>query len=218
MPYIKFSATIDTTKTSNQILSSLLNLFSNDEIVGLGITNLDAQEEESYSEYSEESVSEEVSGENMIATTTEEQEVRPATNLDWTNASILRDLYRLSCNAFCYKYDVSAPTFYTNRKKRKEQYEELESDSTYKHTRTEFAQALLKPDDFLSEFNYDEKELADIQGVAKKFLRRFYNNKYPNILNYAGQFTDKTVGERYGIAGATVCNIRRLLGIPSSNS
>lgn len=161
---------------------------------------------------SEEWQSEESSYEESSETAWDEHS---AINLDWTNITILQDLHSMSCKEFTSKYGVSSPTFYYNRKRKP-------LPSYTSHNRTEYCFLIRDPKGFQEEFGYGDSELPSLVKEAREFLTDYYSKKYPGILDVAGEFADKVVGKKYSIAGTTVCNIRKMMGIdayqPKTNS
>jgi len=249
MHYIKFSATINTKKTANQALASLLDLFREDLIEDIRVSKTYAEnpseeteeqeETEEESSYEESSSEESSSLEEIKFEEPERDLIRALENsnkgfrgfvpkakpevdfntvvhgegfkVDWGDPLVSQDLISMGCKDFCAKYDVFRHTYYYNLKKRKTSIEE----GMYSHSRTEFSLAMLNPSKFLSHFGYTEKELPKIQSVAKNMLKKYYDGKYPEISNYAGKFRDKAVGSKYSIGASTVCNIRKMLGVPA---
>lgn len=185
---VQFNFTLPNKKSKHKLISKIIKLLSEEGIVDFSMSS---------------SIGEEVSKE----IDDKEEPSRNPNFLDWTKTETLYDLHTMTCKRFREKYNVSVATFYSNRKKRK---------NPFSHTRQEYSRSIHNPAAFIEEFGYSEDDLPEIQKKARKVFSAFYESKYPGVLDLAGTLADRVIGEKYGVSGATICGIRKMMGIEAS--
>lgn len=202
----KYSFEVNTNGQPTKITQIILDALANENVTSFAYSLV--EENSSYEEDSYEETSS--SEENPISVDLS------AVNLDWTDNAILKDLHSMSCKEFTRKYGISSPTFYHNRKRKPL------PTNVKTHNCTEYSLLIQNPSAFQEQFGYSDKDMPRLAKEAREFLANYYSAKYPGILEVAGEFTDKLVGKKYSVSGATVCVIRKMMGIepyqPKNNS